>query len=197
MAASFDNPQPEQAPVKAPRCLSGLQLAERLDEEIARAERHSTRLSCLLVVVENLEAMAREHGLELREEMLAYMASALEPSLRRFDRIGRPDEGELLILLPGAGSPQAEVVARRVVARLRAVKLEAGGERTPLRVSVGLAAWREPSSAQELFTLARDAAVDPPVNGNGQGDGDGQPAAHPAREDAAAHEYMHRPRTRS
>ncbi len=195
MAASFDNPQPEPAPARAARCLSGLQLTERLDEEIARAERHSTRLSCLLVVVENLEAMALEHGLELREEMLSYMASALEPSLRRFDRIGRPSEGDLLILLPGADSPQAEAVARRVLDRLRAVKLEAGGERTPLRVSVGLAAWSEPSSAEELFGLARAAAIDPPANGNGSS----VPPVEVREEHggAAEHEYMPRPGTRS
>ncbi len=194
MAASFDNPQTESAPARGPRCLSGPELSERLDEEIARAERHSTRLSCLLVVVENLEAMAREHGLELREEMLSYMASALEPSLRRFDRIGRPAQGDLLIVLPGADSPQAEIVARRVLGRLRSVKLEAGGERTPLRVSVGLAAWHEPSSADELFDLARAAAIDPAGNGNG---GESGHAPAPSQPEALEHEYLHRPRTRS
>ncbi len=195
MAASFDNPQPEPAPARAARCLSGPQLSERMDEEIARAERHSTRLSCLLVVVENLEAMARLHGLELREEMLSYMASALEPSLRRFDRIGRPREGDLLILLPGADSPQAEAVARRVLGRLRAVKLEAGGERTPLRVSVGLAAWRQPSSAEQLFDLARAAAIDSAGNGKGSGGAPAQPREE--RGGAVEHEYLPRPGTRS
>jgi GGDEF domain-containing protein len=87
--------------------LSGPELTDRLDEEIARAERHSTGLSCLVLVVENLESIAREHGVELREQMLTYITSALSPALRRFDRIGRPDEGELVILLPGAGAPAA------------------------------------------------------------------------------------------
>ena len=183
MAASDQNPRREAPLSRGARSLSGPELTDRLDEEIARAERHSTGLSCLLVVVENLEAMAREHGVELREQMLTYMTSALSPALRRFDRIGRPGEGELLILLPGAGAPQAEVVARRVLERLRAVKLESGGERRPLSVSVGLAAWDEPTSAEDLFVRARKAVM----RGNGNG-GSG---------DLPDHEYLPRSQARS
>jgi GGDEF domain-containing protein len=171
MAASYDNPRREVHSTRTVGSLAGLELSDRLAEEIARAERHSTRLSCLLLVVENLDAMAREHGFGLREQMLTYITSALTPALRVFDRIGRPAEGDgdLLILLPGADGPQAEIVARRVLERLRTVKLESGGQRAPLRLSVGLAAWREPSTAEDLFDLAHAAAVRPNGNGNGGG----------------------------
>ncbi len=54
----------------------------RLAEEINRAERHGTALSCLLVVIENLEEMAREHGAELREQTLAYIAERARRELR-------------------------------------------------------------------------------------------------------------------
>ncbi len=61
------------------------ELDERLLEEIGRAERHGTQLSCLLVVVDNLEEMAgeghRAEGVvgELREQTMAYIAGALRP----------------------------------------------------------------------------------------------------------------------
>ena len=58
-------------------------------------------------------------------------------------------------MLPGADGPRGEIVARRVLDRLRAIKVEADGMRRPLRVSVGLAAWREDLSGEEL--LARRA----------------------------------------
>ncbi len=79
------------------------------------------------------------------------MGEALRRELRRFDRVGRPSEGELAVLLPGADGPRGEIVARRALARLRAIKVEAGGERRPLRVSVGLAAWREDVGGEELL----------------------------------------------
>jgi diguanylate cyclase (GGDEF)-like protein len=138
--------------------LTASSLDERLDEEINRAERHGTQLSCLLVVIENLDEMAREHGSELREQTLGYVAGALRRELRRFDRIGRPSDRELLIVLPGADGPRGEMVARRVLDRLRTIKVEARGARRPLRVSVGLAAWHDGSSAEELLSRARAAS---------------------------------------
>lgn len=138
--------------------LSAPDLSARLLEEIKRAERHGTGLSCLLVVIENLDEMAREHGEELREQTLAYVAAALGRELRAFDRVGRPSERELLLILPGAGGARGEIVARRVLERLRTVKVEARGVRRPLQVAVGLAVWREGLSSDELLTRAHAAA---------------------------------------
>ncbi len=61
MAASDNNPNPEP-PTERVHCLSAEDLRERLQEEINRAERHDTPLSCLLVRIGNLEELAREHG---------------------------------------------------------------------------------------------------------------------------------------
>jgi diguanylate cyclase (GGDEF)-like protein len=139
-------------------CLSADALAERLEEEINRAGRHGTSLSFLLVVIENLDELKKAHGSELSEQTLAYVGEALRRELRRFDRVGRPSDGELAVLLPGADGPRGEIVARRALARLRAIKVEAGGERLPLRVSVGLAAWREDVAGEELLAQTRTAA---------------------------------------
>ncbi len=139
-------------------CLSAEALAERLEEEINRAGRHDTPLSCLLVVIENLDELAKAHGSELSEQTLVYVGEALRRELRRFDRVGRPSDGELAVLLPGADGPRGEIVARRALARLRAIKVEADGERRPLRVSVGLAAWREDVAGKELLAQTRAAA---------------------------------------
>jgi diguanylate cyclase (GGDEF)-like protein len=159
MAASDPHPRTNGlSPPVADRLTAGA-LHERLEEEIDRAERERTRLSCLLVVIENLDEMAREHGSELREQTLAYVAAALARELRRYDRIG-PGAGDcdrLLIILPGTDSARGEIVARRALQRLRAIKLEAGGTRRALHVSVGLAAWREQDTAESLLASARAA----------------------------------------
>jgi diguanylate cyclase (GGDEF)-like protein len=158
MAASDPNPNSDPTSGGQIACLSASALAERLEEEINRAGRHGTPLSCLLVTIGNLDELAREHGGELLERTLAYVASALWRQLRRFDRVGRPSEGELLVVLPGADGPRGEIVARRVLERLRTIKLEADGMRRPLRISVGLAAWREDLSAEDLLAQTRAAA---------------------------------------
>jgi diguanylate cyclase (GGDEF)-like protein len=137
--------------------LSAEALQERLAEEINRAGRHRTPLSCLLVVIENLPELAKAHGNELSEQTLVYVGEALCRELRRFDRVGRPSEGELVVLLPGADGPRGEIVARRALGRLRAIKVEVDGERQPLRISVGLAAWREDVGGEELLAQTRAA----------------------------------------
>jgi diguanylate cyclase (GGDEF)-like protein len=138
-------------------CLDAGALSVRIDEEINRAGRHGTPLSCLLVVIDNLAELAREHGAELSEQTFAYIATTLAPELRGFDRIGRPSDGELLLLLPGADGPRGEMVARRVLDRLRTIKVEAEGMRRALRFSVGLAAWRKDVGGEDLLAQARTA----------------------------------------
>jgi diguanylate cyclase (GGDEF)-like protein len=138
--------------------LSGDALSERLEEEVNRAARHGTALSCLLLDLEDLPALALVHGEEFLERALAYVELALRRELRRFDRVGRPSEGELLVVLPGADGPHAEVVARRVLARLRSIKLEEAGRRRALHVAIGLAPRRDGMSAGALLGHARAAA---------------------------------------
>ncbi|HWF33623.1 MAG TPA: diguanylate cyclase, partial [Solirubrobacteraceae bacterium] len=132
-------------------------LLERLAEEINRAGRHGTPLSCLIVTIGNLDELSREHGSELSEQTFAYVAKALADQVRGFDRIGQPSDGELLVILPGADGPRGEIVAKRVLERLRTIKVEADGTRRPLRISVGLAPWSD-EDAEELLELARAAA---------------------------------------
>ncbi len=95
--------------------------------------------------------------------------------MRRFDRMARPGEGELLVILPGADGPRGEIVARRALERLRTIKVEAEGARRPLRMSVGLAAWQEGLGAEELLEQARTAAR----RGNGTEASPGLPGSSP------------------
>ncbi len=170
MAASNLNPHSSPLTSGPFTCLSARALTERLEEEINRAGRHDTSLSCLLVVIDNLDELSREHGGELSEQTLSYVGPALRRELRRFDRIGRPSDDELLVVLPGADSTRGEIVAKRVLDRLRTIKVEANGIRRPLRVSVGLAAWQTDSSAEDLLAQTRVAArsgqgvEDPPAD---------------------------------
>jgi diguanylate cyclase (GGDEF)-like protein len=175
MAASDRDTTPKRPTAGAVACLSESALQQRLAEEINRAGRHGTPLSCLLVTIGNLSEIAREHGEDLYEQTLSYVARALGTQVRDFDRIGMPSDDELLLLLPGADGPRGEIVARRALQRLRTIKVEADGKRQPLSISVGLAAWRESLSGDELLELAREAAR----HGRGNGAGPGLASSSP------------------
>jgi len=172
MAARDPDQSPAARAARTPAPpLEADELAVRLDEEIGRAERYGTKLSCLLVVIDNLPDMAREHGSGLAEQTVAYIADALGRELRRFDRVGRPRDGELVVILPGTDSPLGEVVARRLLERIHTIKVESHGTRRPLEIAVGLAAWEPQMSAADLLARAHIAAQhqngeDPPAIGD-------------------------------
>jgi diguanylate cyclase (GGDEF)-like protein len=156
--AANDSSQTLPSSRPARECLSADGLSDRLEEEIGRAERHRTALSCLVVRIEDLGELERTHGAALPEQAIAYVGGAIQRQLRRFDRVGRPSEHELAVVLPGADQRRAEAVARRSLGRLHAVKVELDGVRRPLHVSVGIAAWREGQAGREMLAQARRAA---------------------------------------
>jgi diguanylate cyclase len=145
--------------------LSGQALQEHLDEEIALARREGTSLSCLLVAIEDFEELERRGGSKLSTDALDRVEAVLCRALRRSDRIGRPSHGELLVVLPGADGPRGEIVAKRVLDRLRAVRVEADGVRHPVRISVALATWRADLTGEDLLAQTRTAAT--MFSGNG------------------------------
>jgi GGDEF domain-containing protein len=155
MAATDHNQTDQPQPGGKVECLTLPALRERLEEEVNRARRQDTQLSCLLVRIDRLEQMESEHGSELPAQTLTYVGGALRPELRSFDRIGWLSDSELLIALPGADGPRAEAVGRRVLDRLRTIKVEAEGTRRPLGFSVGLAAWHGRLSGEELLARTR------------------------------------------
>src|ERR1700730_18024642 len=130
-------------------------LVERVEEEIARAERQHTMLSCLLVCVEDLRAIELTHGKLLAQQVLAYMGLVLRRELRRYDRVGPTNEHDYLVVLPGVDSARGEIVARRALERLRAIKVQERDGCRAVGVIAGIATWREGRAAQQLLAQAK------------------------------------------
>jgi GGDEF domain-containing protein len=145
--------------------LSALALQEHLAHEIALAKREGSSLSCLLVAVEDMDELERRYGGKLPNDALEQVEAALSGELRRSDPIGRPSRTELLVVLPGANGPRGEIVARRVIDRLRAVKVVADGVGHPVRISVALATWRADLTGEDLLAQTRTVAT--MCSGNG------------------------------
>jgi GGDEF domain-containing protein len=158
--AACDHQDGSRSPNEPGETLSQSALIDRLEEEINRAARHGTPLGCLLLRLDGQREIERAHGQRLITELLAYTSAALRREFRRFDRVGDLEEGELLALLPGADAAAAEIVARRALGRLRAIKIEVRGARQPLRVCASIAQWREGQTAAHLIAQVRAAAPD-------------------------------------
>jgi GGDEF domain-containing protein len=108
--------------------------------------------------LDEIDRLATTHGDTMPAQALAYLADAVGRQLRCFDRVGHASEGELLVLLPGADEQRGEIVARRTLSRLHSIKIEAEGHRRPLRVSMGISAWRDGLTGAQLLSHTRLAA---------------------------------------
>ncbi len=151
MAATGSHDNPLERPILT---AGAAELLARLREEIERAQRQRTALSALHVGVDP-DGLEDERGEEVSEQAVSYIAAALTRQLRRFDRVGRLSGRDLRVVLPGADGPRAEIVARRALARLAAVKIEVEGQRHPISVAIGLSTWSAGQSAAQLLEGAR------------------------------------------
>src|SRR6202011_1456903 len=96
MAATDHHQRAEPQPSGEPAWMSAAALQDRLEEEINRARRHDTSLSCLLVRIDRVEEMQSEQVSELPAQALTYASGALRAEPRSFVRNGRLSDTELL-----------------------------------------------------------------------------------------------------
>jgi diguanylate cyclase (GGDEF)-like protein len=131
-------------------------------EELARqldfAVRSGTRLSLLLIDVDDLKRVNDERGHASGDELLVSLGRTVTASLRRNDRAFRVGGDEFAIILPGADVDTGLIVARRILAGALS-----GGEPTrptePFSLSIGVSAYPSPSTKGSSLYRHADAAL--------------------------------------
>lgn len=130
---------------------------ERLEEEFARAARHASSLSILLVDLDRLKTLNDRHGHRVGDEALARVATAIRRGSRAMDVAARWGGDEFVLLAPDTGHEEALHLAERV----RALVAEPGDTTQIITVSVGVATLDAVHRVAEPEALMRaaDAAL--------------------------------------
>jgi diguanylate cyclase (GGDEF)-like protein len=131
----------------------------RLREEIARAQRDGTPLTCAIVDLDDFKRVNDVRGHQAGDDLLRSVAAALQQQLRPYDQVARYGGDEFVLLLPGSEEDVATALAERV--------RDAIGERMAAvpdmqlagACSIGVAAWREPLDADDLLEHADRALL--------------------------------------
>ena len=131
----------------------------RLVEEIARARRSGSPLSCLLVDVDNFKAINDIHGHVVGDQILREAAAAIATEFRAYDGIGRFGGDEFALVLPDVDENGALAAAERVQSALATTGRARHTLGVKLSVSAGVATWRRPQSASELLDRADRALL--------------------------------------
>ena len=83
-------------------CMNHRAMRRRLDEEIGRATRAGSPLSCLLIDLDNFKLVNDRHGHQAGDAMLREVVQALVGEFRAFDRVARYGGDEFVVILPNA-----------------------------------------------------------------------------------------------
>ena len=132
----------------------------RLEDELKRARRYGTPLTCVMADMDQLKPVNDEYGHTTGDRAIAAVASVIASELRETDFGARYGGDEFVLLLPHTTADDGRVLAERICARLRDLTFEANGRPVPLGASFGVACLSEgaPDNAENLVRAA-DAAL--------------------------------------
>jgi len=137
-------------------CMNRRAMRRRLYEEVGRAMRAGSPLSCLLIDLDNFKLVNDRHGHLAGDTMLREVGQTLVGEFRAFDRVARYGGDEFVVILPNADLESAAAAAQRALERLLAVP---SFDATPgASASIGVAQWQAQMGTDELLE-ACDAAL--------------------------------------
>ncbi|MEQ1856292.1 MAG: GGDEF domain-containing protein [Longimicrobiales bacterium] len=131
-----------------------LSFEERLEEETARARRYGGSFSLILVDLDGFAAVNEKHGLEVGDQILAWVGRLLNEHTRASDVAFRFEEDAFTILCPWTSSEVAGRVAGRLVTLVAEAKPPVSAE-VEVTLSAGTATC--PDHAREGQALYHHA----------------------------------------
>jgi diguanylate cyclase (GGDEF)-like protein len=138
-------------------CMNHRAMRRRLHEEIGRATRTGSPLSCLLIDLDDFKLVNDRHGHQAGDATLRGVVQALAGEFRAFDRVARYGGDEFVVILPNADLESAAAAAARALQRLLEMS-SPGTEHGGVSASIGVAQWQDSMSADALLE-ACDAAL--------------------------------------
>jgi diguanylate cyclase (GGDEF)-like protein len=131
----------------------------RLRAEFVKARQTGEPLSLLFLDLDHFKHVNDSYGHRAGDQCLRGVIEPIAGELRQGDALGRYGGEEFLILLPGAGAADAEVVAERIRRRVQEMPMLVSGVRIGLTVSLGVAALDEGIAVPDDLIERADAAL--------------------------------------
>jgi diguanylate cyclase (GGDEF)-like protein len=136
---------------------------ERLEEEIARSERHGRMLSLMMLDIDGFKTYNDTFGHPAGDKLLKLISDAIMNSVRTMDIVARFGGDEFLILLPETDPVLAAHIAERIRKEVTDAAFKPGG--TPpggaaaVSVSIGIASYPQSGDTLEKVVEQVDRAL--------------------------------------
>ena len=131
-------------------------LRDRMDRELARAERNTSVMSCLMLDIDHFKRLNDTYGHELGDRVLVQLADTLRREQRAMDVLARLGGEEFVVLLPETGIRGARIYAERILRKISAATLGNAEFPVQITVSIGVATYPDErvSDSDSLLRLA-------------------------------------------
>jgi diguanylate cyclase (GGDEF)-like protein len=129
-------------------------IEQRLQDEIARSQRHGRPLSVILFDLDEFKQVNDTYGHGAGDSLLRAFAERLSKATRGSDASSRYGGDEFLVVLPECKPENVQ----HVLKRLEGIRVDIEGRNLPIALSAGSAELLSGESAKELLARA-DAAL--------------------------------------
>jgi diguanylate cyclase (GGDEF)-like protein len=147
-------------------CMNHRGMRRRLHEEIGRAMRTHSPLSCMLIDLDNFKLVNDRHGHQAGDTVLREVGQALVGEFRAFDRVARYGGDEFVVILPNAELDSAAAAASRALTRLQ--NLPSHEIDPSVGASIGVAQWSAPMDVDALLRACDTALLRSKRQGKGR-----------------------------
>ncbi len=131
-------------------------LTDSLTYEVDRAQRYGSDLSLILCDIDSFKAINDTYGHDSGDRALQAISETLRTVLRKADIAGRYGGDEFMVILPETSIEGAESLADKLLAVVRAIRLQfASGQTVQLSMSIGVAGLK--MSDRDIDSLIKRA----------------------------------------
>lgn len=130
---------------------------QRANQDLAAARRRGDELSLIRVDVDDLKTVYTDHGDDIGDRLLVWLADILRAQTRTEDTLARIGGGAFAVITSGAGKLDAAIWGERLRSTISAEPFRHGKITVPVTASLGLVTLGQDPGAtiDELLTLAQ------------------------------------------
>ncbi len=114
-----------------------------LNSEFSRSKRHSHDLSLIFLDLDKFKQINDQHGHDVGDDALIYVAETLASIVREEDIVARFAGDEFVIILPETKAEKAELLMTRIQAYLNTQPLNHNGAKLSISLSYGITSTRD------------------------------------------------------
>ncbi len=126
----------------------------RLKEELARARRDATRLTCLMLDIDHFKRINDSWGHAAGDSVLREIAQRIDVQVRASDVAARYGGEEFVVLMPNTNVDSGQLLAQRIRKAVSSTPIELpNGDEVTITVSIGIAAIMPSADETDLKTV--------------------------------------------